>query len=62
MGLQEAKTPTDLKKQLGVHRESISRALLDLQRKQLVEWITLEQPNFRYYRITSLGSKVIKKR
>lgn len=58
--LQEAKTPTDLKKALGVHRESISRALLELEERGLVECLTPDQPNYRYYKITEKGDKLCK--
>lgn len=58
--LTEPKTPTDLKKVLGVHRESVSRALLDLEKKELVECITPDQPNFRYYKITVKGREILK--
>ena len=59
--LVEPKTPTDLKKSLNVHRESISRALLDLEQKGLVECITPDQPNFRYYKTTQAGKDIVKK-
>lgn len=59
--LAEPKTPTDLKKVLGVHRESVSRALLDLEEKGLVECITPDQPNYRYYQRTTKGEELLKK-
>ena len=59
--LSEPKTATDLKKSLNFHRESISRALLDLEKKGLVECITPNQPNFRYYKITENGKNLISK-
>lgn len=59
--LQEPKTATDLKKIIGVHRESISRALLEMEKKKLVECITPKQPNFRYYKTTKKGEKIIGK-
>jgi DNA-binding HxlR family transcriptional regulator len=59
--LQEARTPTDLKKIIGVHRESISRALLEMQEKGLVVCLNPKQPNFRYYQTTPKGKKLLKK-
>jgi len=59
--LKEAKTPTDLKKILGVHRESVSRALLEMEKKGLVKCLNPKQPNFRYYQTTDKGKRIEKK-
>lgn len=59
--LQEPKTVTDLKKAIGVHRESISRAVLELEKIGLVRCITPKQPNYRYYCITDKGKQLLKK-
>lgn len=59
--LGEPKTPTDLKKTLGIHRESISRALLEMQKKGLVTCLNPKQANFRYYKTTEKGKKLVKK-
>ena len=59
--LQEPKTPTDLKKALGIHRESISRALLEMREKGLVVCLNPKQPNFRYYQTTAKGKKLLRK-
>ncbi|MFH1224856.1 MAG: hypothetical protein V1676_03555 [Candidatus Diapherotrites archaeon] len=59
--LQEPKTATDLKKIIGVHRESVSRALLEMERQKLVVCINPTQPNFRYYKTTEKGKKLLKK-
>jgi len=59
--LGEPKTPTDLKKALGVHRESISRALLEMEKKELVVCVNPKQPNFRYYKATEKAKKILKK-
>lgn len=58
--LNEPKTATDLKKILNIHRESISRALLNLEKQSLVSCINPAQPNFRYYKLTEKGKKLIK--
>lgn len=57
--LKKPKTATDLKKELNIHRESISRALIDMQKDGLVECVNPEQPNYRYYKITKFGQKYI---
>jgi predicted transcriptional regulator len=59
--LTEPKTATDLKKVLGVHRESISRALLSLEKQGLANCLNPTQPNFRYYNKTKLGIKILNK-
>jgi predicted transcriptional regulator len=59
--LAEPKTATDLKKILNIRRESISRALLNLESQRLVTCINPTQPNFRYYKITETGTKILKK-
>ncbi|MBI4052894.1 MAG: hypothetical protein HY394_02555 [Candidatus Diapherotrites archaeon] len=59
--LQEPKTPTDLKKIIGAHRETISRAILEMEEKGLVTCLNPKQPNFRYYQITNKGKNLLKK-
>ena len=59
--LTEPKTATDLKKILNVHRESISRALLGLESQGLVICVNPTQPNFRYYKVTDTGVKILNK-
>ena len=58
--LGEPKTATDLKKIIGAHRESISRALLQMKTQGLVVCITPEQPNFRFYKITEKAKALMK--
>ena len=48
--LEEPKTPTDVAKILGKHRETISRAILDLVKEGLVECLNPEDQNYRYYK------------
>jgi predicted transcriptional regulator len=59
--LTEPKTATDLKKTLNVHRESISRALLSLEKQGLVECMTPTQPNYRYYKTTKIATNLLNK-
>jgi predicted transcriptional regulator len=58
--LGEPKTATDLKKILNVHRESISRALLSLEKQSLVKCVNPTEPNFRYYQLQDKGKKLLK--
>ena len=57
--LSEPMTPVDIKKALNVHRESVSRALLDMEKKGLVRCITPEEHNFRYYEVTPKGKELL---
>jgi len=47
--LDKLKTATDLAKELGKHRSSISRILLDMERAELVKCINPEDKSFRMY-------------
>jgi DNA-binding IclR family transcriptional regulator len=47
--LDKPKTATDLAKELGKHRSSISRILLDMERAELVKCINPEDKSFRMY-------------
>ncbi|MBI5884630.1 MarR family transcriptional regulator [archaeon] len=57
----DPKTPTDLKKILNLHRESVSRTLIQMQTQGLVKCITPSQPNYRYYQTTNKGKQLLKK-
>ena len=54
-------TPTEISHIINTHRSTTSRAILDLEKKGLVKCITPEQSMGRFYQITSLGKKIIKK-
>lgn len=47
--LDKPKTATELAKELGKHRSSISRILLVLQNKGLVKCVNPEDDKFRHY-------------
>lgn len=47
--LREPKTATELAKELGKHRSSISRVLLELQERGFVKCINPEDDRFRHY-------------
>jgi len=52
-------SPTDLAKQLVMDRSTISRVMIELTEKGLVECLTPDEHSGRYYRITETGKKVI---
>ncbi len=47
--LTEPKTATEIAKELGVHRSSISRVLLDLEKQNFVKCVNPEDKNYRHY-------------
>lgn len=49
-----------LEKKLDKHMSAISRTLLELNDKKLVECLNPEADRFRKYQITDLGKKVLK--
>jgi DNA-binding MarR family transcriptional regulator len=52
-------SPTDLSRQTGIDRSTISRVVLELTGKGLVECLTPDERMGRYYRITEAGKKVL---
>jgi predicted transcriptional regulator len=56
--LTEPRTPTQLSEIIGTHRSTISRSIISLQEKGLVECITPNEHMGRYYKITELGRNV----
>jgi len=47
--LDRLKTATDIAKELGKHRSSISRVLLDMARRGVVRCVNKEDKSFRCY-------------
>ena len=47
--LDKPKTATELARELGKHRSSISRVLLELKRKGFVNCVNPEDDRFRHY-------------
>ncbi len=47
--LKEAKTPTEVAKELKKERSSISRIMIDLEKKGFIECINPEDKTFRHY-------------
>ena len=57
--LIEPKTPVELAKLLNKHRGGVSRALLDMASDGLVICLNPKEPNFRFYKTTEKGKKVL---
>jgi len=57
--LYKPNSPTDLAKQLDIDRSTISRVIIELTEKGLVECLTPDERMGRYYRITETGKKVV---
>lgn len=63
--LVKGMTPTKAAKKLKTHRSSVSRAILALEKKNLIKCLNLSDSKFKFYKTTELGLKVddlIKKR
>jgi len=58
--LTKPMTPTELSKRIKTHRSTTSRALLALEKKELVKCITPHENMGRYYEISELGKKINK--
>ena len=56
--LNGKKTPTMLAKEINTHQSTTSRALLSLEKKNLVKCLTPRAKLSRIYEITELGKKV----
>ena len=57
--LIEPKTPVELAKLLKKHRGGVSRALLDMANDGLVECLNPKDPNYRFYKTTEKGKKIL---
>ncbi len=57
--LVKPNSPTELAKQLDIERSTVSRAILELTEKGLVECLTPDERMGRYYRTTETGKKVV---
>ena len=57
--LDKPKTPTMLAKELCTHQSTVSRALIALEHKKLVECLTPNEKLFRMYKISIKGRKIL---
>lgn len=51
-------TPTELSHIIKTHRSTVSRTILALEKKGLVQCITPKEKMGRYYEISKLGKKI----
>lgn len=58
--LEKPNTPTELASKLKIQRSTISRAILELVDKKLVQCLTPKEKMGRLYQITDLGKKMLK--
>ncbi|MDO8633759.1 MAG: winged helix-turn-helix domain-containing protein [archaeon] len=58
--LFQAKTPTEVAKQLNLHQSSVSRSILQMEQAGLLKCVTPKERNFRHYLITEKGKKLLK--
>jgi len=61
VNLLKPNTPTQLSHIIKTHRSTTSRTILALEKKGLVKCITPDENMGRYYEITEIGKKVLKK-
>ena len=54
-------TPTELSHIIKTHRSTTSRTILTLEKEGLVKCITPKERMGRYYEITEIGKKILKK-
>ena len=47
--LNKAKTATEIAQELGKHRSSVSRVLLDMEKEGFVSCVNREDKSFRHY-------------
>jgi len=60
-GLNEPKTPSKLSKELGINKTHISRALSELESKNMIKCLTPEVKKGRIYVATDYGREVLEK-
>ena len=58
--LDKPKTPTQLKEEIKIHFNIVSRTLIELEEKGLVECLNPSQKMARFYMITDKGKKILK--
>ena len=59
--LEKPKTAKALSKDLNKHIQSVSRSLLELKRKGLVQCMNPKDDRFRFYKITQKGEDLLEK-
>ncbi len=59
--LDKPKTPTQLSKEIGLHFNSVSRTLIELERNRLIKCLNPSQKLIRFYQITNKGKRLLEK-
>jgi predicted transcriptional regulator len=59
--LDKPKTPTNLKEEINLHFNTISRALIELEKEGFVKCLNPKQKLCRFYEITDKGKKIKEK-
>jgi len=57
--LEKAKTPTQLSKILNLHRSAISRAILELEEKDIIRCLSPAEKRGRFYQINKKGKEIL---
>lgn len=58
--LDKPKTPTQLKKESNLHFNTVSRALIELEKAKFVVCLTPDQKLCRFYGLTNKGKGILK--
>ena len=57
--LTRPKTPSQIKSEKGIHFNSISRALIELEKKGLVKCLSENQKKARFYCLSEKGKEIL---
>ena len=57
--IEKPKTAKTLSKELNKHIQSVSRSLIALEKKKLIQCLNPKDDRFRFYKITHKGTEVI---
>ena len=57
--LEKPKTAKTLSKELNKHIQSVSRSLLALEKKKLIQCLNPKDDRFRFYKITQKGKDIL---
>ncbi len=59
--LDKPKTPTKIKEETKLHFNSVSRAIIELEKKGLIKCLNPTQKLSRFYQITKRGKEILEK-
>ena len=58
--LNKPKTPTKIKEETKLHFNTVSRAIIELEKKALIKCLNPTQKLSRFYQITKKGKEILK--